>query len=266
MYQWQWHHQADLPFLTCDLLEPWPHGFFTSRTWPQGPDTLVQALAPAASVHRVKQVHGDRVLTPTEMHHLADQGLSPSGERPSADGVLTDAAEQSVWVCSADCSPVLIGDRQTGQTAAVHAGWRGTALKVTPTAVLRMRERGSRLEDLVVAIGPAITGQVYQVSTQVAAEVGRTLVTTAPMAPPPDDPTLVQQFFQQDDSPIQPDPQPGRARLDVRLVNALQLQHLGLNPEQIAIAPHCTYQEPEQFFSYRRTQEKKVQWSGIVSR
>ncbi|MEM6715611.1 MAG: laccase domain-containing protein, partial [Cyanobacteria bacterium P01_C01_bin.147] len=38
-----------------------------------------------------------------------------------------------------------------------------------------------------------------------------------------------------------------------------------IHPEQLATAPHCTFQEPERFFSYRRTREKKVQWSGIVS-
>jgi polyphenol oxidase len=36
--------------------------------------------------------------------------------------------------------------------------------------------------------------------------------------------------------------------------------------EQIAIAPYCTYQTPEYFFSYRREHQKKVQWSGIVSK
>ncbi|MGB2924169.1 MAG: laccase domain-containing protein [Limnothrix sp.] len=32
------------------------------------------------------------------------------------------------------------------------------------------------------------------------------------------------------------------------------------------MAPHCTYQDTENFFSYRRSNQKKVQWSGIVSR
>jgi polyphenol oxidase len=67
-------------------------------------------------------------------------------------------------------------------------------------------------------------------------------------------------------SPLLPDPQPGRVRLDVRQVNALQLQQLGLSASQISIAPHCTFQEPEQFFSYRREKLKRVQWSGIISR
>jgi polyphenol oxidase len=52
----------------------------------------------------------------------------------------------------------------------------------------------------------------------------------------------------------------------VRQVNALQLQQLGLSVEQISIAPHCTFQEPDHFFSYRREKLKKVQWSGIISR
>jgi copper oxidase (laccase) domain-containing protein len=44
------------------------------------------------------------------------------------------------------------------------------------------------------------------------------------------------------------------------------MEKLGVSPEQIAIAPYCTYQTPEHFFSYRREKQKKVQWSGIVSR
>jgi len=46
----------------------------------------------------------------------------------------------------------------------------------------------------------------------------------------------------------------------------LQLLRAGLNPDQVAIAPHCTYQEAERFFSYRRTGQNQVQWSGIVSK
>jgi hypothetical protein len=61
------------------------------------------------------------------------------------------------------------------------------------------------------------------------------------------------------------DPEPGRVRLDVRRVNLLQLEQMGIGDDQVAIAPHCTYQQPEHFFSYRRDGLKKVQWSGIVS-
>ncbi len=65
--------------------------------------------------------------------------------------------------------------------------------------------------------------------------------------------------------PILVDEKEGHLRLDVRRINALQLEQLGLQPEQIAVAPYCTYQDPERFFSYRRDNRKQVQWSGIVS-
>jgi copper oxidase (laccase) domain-containing protein len=109
-------------------------------------------------------------------------------------------------------------------------------------------------------MGPAIAGEVYQVEQTVAAALGQTLF---PELEQPQE--ILSALTALPQSPVQPDPKPDRVRLDVRRVNALQLEQLGLDPEQLAIAPHCTYQEPDYFFSYRRTHEKKVQWSGIVS-
>jgi hypothetical protein len=79
------------------------------------------------------------------------------------------------------------------------------------------------------------------------------------------DQAILEQLMDLPDPPILADEQAGRVRLDVRQVNALQLVQLGLEPKQIAIAPHCTYQDPERFFSYRRDGLKQVQWSGIIS-
>ncbi len=157
---------------------------------------------------------------------------------------------------------MLVGDRATGQVSAIHAGWRGTAQAIVPVAVGKLQSQGSRLKDLVVAIGPAIAGEVYQVSVDVAAAVGRTVMADAPK----DDEAMVAALQPQQNSPVLADDTPGKVRLDVRLANRWQLEQLGLSREQVAIAPHCTFQEGDRFFSYRRTGEKQVQWSGIVSR
>jgi polyphenol oxidase len=101
---------------------------------------------------------------------------------------------------------------------------------------------------------------VYQVAESVAAEVG------ASVLPELEPEARLVALAKLERSPILPDDKPGHVRLDVRRVNELQLLGLGLVPEQIAIAPVCTYQDPVNFFSYRRNPEKKVQWSGIVSR
>lgn len=259
MHTWHWQTWNNLPYLTCSILEPWRHGFFSLHYAPRSPNELTTVLHPTAQPYRIKQVHGNTVLTPTDIHAIA--APLPPGDLPAADGLVTEAVEQAVWVCSADCTPLLIADVATGQVAAIHAGWRGTAQKIVPQAIARMQEQGTQLSNLRIAMGPAIAGEVYQVSTTVAVEVGSTIATL-----PPDN--VIDAIATLQDlphSPVLADPEPGRARLDVRRVNALQLEQLGLSPEQIAIAPHCTYQDTQNFFSYRRTKQKNVQWSGIVS-
>ncbi|MDF5716725.1 MAG: peptidoglycan editing factor PgeF [Rhizonema sp. NSF051] len=256
MHSWQWRTWEGLPYLTISLLEPWTHGFFTSQFWPRSYEDLTEILHSEADAYRLKQVHGNTVLTP---ENIASQ-LKKSEEFLEGDGLVSNQPLQAVWVASADCTPVLIANEKTGQVAAVHAGWRGTAKKIVPQAIAKMQLHGSKLEDLRIAMGPAISGEVYQVSEQVAAEIGRSIVSHD------DEKFIVDALHELPNSPLLPDSEPGRVRLDVRRVNSLQLEMLGISTEQIAIAPYCTYNSTEHFFSYRREKQKKVQWSGIVSK
>ncbi len=263
MHTWQWHTWSGLPYLTCSILEPC-HGFFTQQFWPRSPLELAKVLQPDTEVYRVKQVHGNIVLNPSEIKTQENYLPSPLSVAEAqflaeADGLITEQAEQAVWVASADCTPVLIADFASGQVAAVHAGWRGTAAKIVPQAIARLQSQGSKIQDLRIAMGPAIAGSVYQVSNQVAAEVGASII------PLESAEAMLKSLSQLPNSPVSADPQPGRVRLDIRRVIALQLEQMGISDYQVAIAPHCTYQEPEHFFSYRRDKLKKVQWSGIVS-
>lgn len=262
-HTWHWQRWENLPYLTCSLLDRWQHGFFTAAFSPRTPAQIAIALHPEARVYRVRQVHGDTVLTPSEIEQATEtRSQQDDPETPPADGILTEGSQQSVWVCTADCTPVLIADSQTGRVASVHAGWRGTAARIVPKAIARLLEAGSRLEDLSVAMGPAIAGEVYQVSETVAAEVGASILPQETADTPA---AILDALKQLPDTPLLDDPKAGRVRLDVRRVNALQLEQLGISPDRVAIAPHCTYQQPEHFFSYRRNKLKKVQWSGIVS-
>lgn len=282
MHEWEWQDWQGVPYLRCRVLAGWEHGFFTQQTWPQGPSELVGALQPEATVYRVKQVHGNVVLATPELEpmqvlelplekpleQIPKQALEQVPKQPlaEADGIVTAVAGQSVWACTADCTPVLIGDERTGQVAAVHAGWRGTAAKVVPVAVQRLLDQGSRLEDLRAALGPAIAGEVYQLPEAIAAQVGASLLDSPLDSALNSARATLEALAALPDSPLQEDPEPGKVRLHVRQVSALQLRRLGLEPEQIAVSPHCTFQSEALFFSHRRNPLKKVQWSGIVSR
>ena len=256
--QWQWQEWEGKPFLTCDLLEQWQHGFFTSHFSPQMPEDFVSVFDPTFKSYRLKQVHGNLVLPASSI-----QWKEENSHFSQADGIISDENNQAVFVASADCTPALIGDRQTGQVAAVHAGWRGTGKRILPEAVQKFLDAGSEVKNLVVALGPAISGEVYQVSTDVALEMGRS-IGFHDLADEPDAMILALENIEK--SPLSFDSEPDKTRLDVRRINQIQLEQLGVEPEQVAIAPNCTYQEPDNFFSYRRSNAKKVQWSGIVSK
>ncbi|MEM7591479.1 MAG: peptidoglycan editing factor PgeF [Cyanobacteria bacterium P01_A01_bin.83] len=265
--QWYWHGQ-DYPYLTCKLLSPWRHGFFTAQFYPQTPSELTHILQPQTEAYRVKQIHGNLVLTPQEINQIVNQDNYPNS-LAQADAVISDRPEQSVWVASADCTPVLIGDLATGQVAAIHAGWRGTALGIVPQAIARFLKFGSKRKDLRIALGPAISGQMYQVDENVALKVGRSVIDHAQQQ---SEIATLTQLKQLSPKPILEDELAGKVRLDVALINQIQLEQLGISSEQIAIAPYCTYQHKNSkatkqhcFFSYRRTGAKKVQWSGIVA-
>jgi len=260
--QWHWQIWQDYSYLTCDLLSPWQHGFFTSEFYPRTPEDLTLILQPQTLACRVKQVHGNLVLTPQEIATIVSSE-NYHNSLAEADGIISDRPEQSVWVASADCTPVLIGDVLTGQVSAIHAGWRGTALKIVQSAIALFLKFGSKQENLRIAIGPGISGEVYQVDQSVALEVCRSIISDAQSKT---DAEMLTELKEIPNSPILDDPLPGKARLDVSRVNQIQLQQLGISLEQIAIAPYCTYHQSDRLFSYRRTGEKKVQWSGIIAK
>ncbi len=234
----QWHWQGDT-HLSCDLLAPWPHQFG---------GRLGVAAFPGRSNYRLRQMHSGLVLSVAEVQ-----------PESAGDGLISTQPGQALWVGSADCVPVLIGCMHTGRVAALHAGWRGTAAKIIPAAVEKLLRQGSHLGSLRIALGPAISGRNYQVQGEVVAALAATLVGVA-------QPTLAAVIAQWQAQPdiLQPDGE--RWRLDLRQVQVQQLRYLGIQPEQIAVSPHCTYADRERFYSYRRDGKTPVQWSAIVSR
>jgi polyphenol oxidase len=261
---WQWQTSGGLPYLTCSLLSRWSHGFFTRDFSPSGPIELTEVLAPGAAVYRLQQIHGNAVLKTSQLSPMV--ASVPSTATPTyaeADGLVASGDLEALWVCSADCVPVLIADSGTGLVAAVHAGWRGTAAKILPEAIAQLLAAGSQLENLKIAMGPAIAGEVYQVSVEVAASLGATIAPESAVSATADG--ICEFLHQLPESPLLTDPEPSKVRVDVRLCNVLQLQQLGIDRSQVALAPVCTYSDSARFFSYRRDRLKKVQWSGIVS-
>lgn len=244
---WSWIGSYGGYYLQADLLAEFEHGFFTRLWQGRGPEVLAAAISAGVSVHRPTQVHGGTVLP---------AGLASSAPWPEADGLVSDGGGQSLWVCGADCTPVLIADRATGRVGACHAGWRGVAARILPEALRRLEAGGSRRQDLVVALGPAVGGLRYQVQRGVSEQVAQSISGSS----------LQDQLDQLAAAgALLADPEIGRDRLDLRQAARLQLRQEGIGEDRITVCPLCTLAEPQLFHSWRRDQVKAVQWSGIVS-
>jgi YfiH family protein len=102
------------------------------------------------------QVHGDEV-------HVVK-----NGERPvKGDGVILVERDVAAIIKTADCLPVIIVEPDYPMAAIVHAGWRGTAQKITQKAVAKMVKLGARREKIVALLGPSIRSCCYEIGEEV---------------------------------------------------------------------------------------------------
>jgi polyphenol oxidase len=180
-------------------------------------------------------------------------GALPDG-RPEADVCISNAPDVAVVVRAADCVPILIADRATGAVAAVHAGWRGTAVRAAVAAVDALAsEFGSRPADLVVAVGPAIGSCCYEVGSDVvdafaAAGHARHLIDRWFAAPPRSRGSRT----------------PGSIRLDLSRANCDQLVLAGVAGEDIHVAGLCTAMHLAVLTSYRAEGHRAGRLAGAI--
>jgi YfiH family protein len=158
------------------------------------------------------------------------------GETIYCDALATRTPRILLGVKTADCVPVLLGDRRTGACAAIHAGWRGTLASIVTRTLERMAtEYGTRAEDVRAAIGPAARACCYEVGSEVI--------------------EAFHQKFPESDSLFK-GTREGHALVDLHKANREQLNAAGVHLERIHTAPLCTMCRTDLFFSYRR--EKKL--------
>ena len=84
------------------------------------------------------------------------------------DGMVTNVPGICLVTFYADCVPLYFVDPVKKAIGMSHSGWRGTVGKIGKVTIEKMTEvYGSNPEDLVVAIGPSICQDCYEVSEDV---------------------------------------------------------------------------------------------------
>jgi YfiH family protein len=176
----------------------------------------------------------DRFLTCYQIHSpdvVVAETPWLSSERPRADAIVTRTPHLAIGISTADCGPVLLADPEAQVIGAAHAGWRGALTGVIEQTVAAMEKLGARRGRIVAAAGPMIRQPNY--------EVGQDLIDRFVAV----DPNTIR-FFK-------PAQRPGHSMFDLAgyLVSRLRRAEIA----EIEDLGFCTYADPAQFYSYRRT-------------
>ena len=189
------------------------------------------------------RIPSERIFAPFQVHGAEVRSIEPSflslplEEQQlymhGVDALVTDVPEVCIAVSTADCVPVLLYAPDVKAVAAVHAGWRGTVLRIAGKTVrILMDEYGADPRLMKAGIAPSIGPEAFEVGEEVVdafREAGFEM------------PCILKR-----------DADTGKAHIDLWEANRLQLLTEGLSAGNIELAGICTYAHPDEFFSARR--------------
>ncbi len=250
--------RGGVTYYASDLLSGTPHGFATrlggvsrgkfeslnlSDSRGDDPDCVAENLrlfctaigAEGAPRPRLPvQVHGKTVWR-------AERIDEPT---PEADAVITNVPGLPVGVRHADCVPILLWDPVSRAVAAVHAGWRGTAMGAVAAAVEALQSSyGCRPADIRAVIGPCICPACFETDADV--------------------PEAILAHLGDEAAPYLP--RTGvKYHPDLRAVNTLWLRRAGVPADRIDGGSVCTCCRPDQFWSHRRLGENRGCQASVI--
>lgn len=175
----------------------------------------------------VKQVHGDRIFVLDDPQQSVDQV-----EQEEADALITHLTEKPIAVLTADCVPVILYDPEKHVVGVIHAGRKGTQMNiVSKTMSMLSQVYGSRSQDVVMALGPAIGGCCYEVEDSCIAP-------------------FKENYREWKDFVIAHSQ--NKFMLDLLKANAMDGARAGISKENIHQSGECTSCNNDRWFSYRK--------------
>ncbi len=236
-----------LEILTSDILSPLRHGFFTRRGGASsgvfeglncGPGSSDQSEIVAINRDRVATSLGvatAELVSMNQVHSAEVETIDAApGQAPKADALVTDRPGLALSVLTADCQPVLFADHEAGVIGAAHAGWRGALSGVLEQTLQSMEKLGADRVRTVAVIGPCISQRAYEVGWEFY---------DAFISEEPEN----KRFFSGEGGE--------KLQFDLPAFGLHRMRRAGIG--QAIWTRHCTYSDPERFFSFRRTTHRK---------
>lgn len=228
--------------ITSDALSP-RHGFFTRKGGASsgifaglncGAGSTDQADIVAINRARAAEAMGVDVSHLVTLHQVHSPLCltvdAPLSIRPEADALATATPGLALAILTADCQPVLFADAEAGVIGAAHAGWRGAKEGVLEATLDAMETLGARRDHIHAVIGPTISQAAYEVGPEFFEAFT-------------DDDPETRRFFANGNGDRMLFNLPGYGLWRLRAAGVGLAEWTG----------HCTYRDPERFFSFRRT-------------
>ncbi len=172
---------------------------------------------------------------------------SQEGNKAVADGLVGNKCNQNLWVYTADCMPIFFADKKTRNIAALHCGRKGLEKKIIKNLVKIFDNLGTSRDNLLVAIGPAISKENYLVDKKTLKEFHRKAEKDLYFCD-------LNNFKEENLN-----------QLDLKRCAYRQLLNENIPNTNIDISNLCTYEIRNEFNSWRRNKTISRQWSFIGS-
>ena len=185
--------------------------------------------------------------------------LSQEGSKTDADGLFGNKCNQNLWVYTADCMPIFFADKRTRNVAALHCGRKGLEKKIIKNLVKIFDIFGTSRDDLLVAIGPAISKEHYLVDQFTLKESYRKAENkkiTVNLTKTEKDLNLSALNHFKEQKLIE---------LDLKRSAYRQLLNENIPYTNIDISNLCTYKFKNEFNSWRENKTVSRQWNFICS-
>ena len=207
-----------------------------------------------SNIHYAKQVHSEKVI------QVNNNTLNL--KHKIADSLITKEQYQSLWIYTADCIPILIADTKTRNIAACHSGLKGIKKQIISKTLKKLEGIGSKKNNLIIAIGPSIKGDKYQVKKKdveglITQLKGRSFMGKSLYIRGIEGEEIIPLFKE--------DSKPSKILIDIQAAAILQLFKEGIKQHQINLNRICTFSNPKLFNSFRRDKTNQRQWSCIYS-
>jgi len=190
---------------------------------------------------------------------IVSGSYSQEGKKTDADALVGNKSSQNLWVYTADCMPIFFADKRTRNVSALHCGRKGLEKKIINNMIKVFDNFGTSRDDLLVAIGPAISKEHYLVDKITIKEFYRRAGNKKIMI----DSNITENDLRLGDANHLKEQD--LIQLDLKRSAYRQLLNENIPYTNIDISNLCTYKLKNEFNSWRRSKTISRQWNLICS-